>query len=123
MFRGWSRLHLHAASLNAVERTSAAATAAARAAKAEAMEKEVSVANKTVGAWRKAITANAAPAAAMSREKTPQEASGETMCMEELRGQAGELKRAVLEQKTHQALSLVRNIRSRPLRWGVQEYP
>lgn len=40
MFRGWSRLCLHAASLNAAEGASASATAVARAARAEAVERE-----------------------------------------------------------------------------------
>lgn len=40
LFRGWSRLCLAAASLNAAEGAAAAATAAARAARADAMEKE-----------------------------------------------------------------------------------
>ena len=44
IFRGWSRLCLHAASLSAAEGTSAAATAMARAARAEAMEKEADAA-------------------------------------------------------------------------------
>lgn len=39
LFRGWSRLCLHAASLSVAEGASAAATAVARAARAEAMEK------------------------------------------------------------------------------------
>lgn len=44
LFRGWSRLCLHAASLNAIEAGYAAATAAAKAARAEAEEKEAAAA-------------------------------------------------------------------------------
>ncbi len=44
VFRGWSRLCLHAASLSAAEGASAAATAVARAARAEAKEKEAAAA-------------------------------------------------------------------------------
>lgn len=44
MFRGWSRLCLHAASLSAAEGASAAATAVARAARADAAPKEVEAA-------------------------------------------------------------------------------
>lgn len=48
LFRGWSRLCLHAASLSAVEGALAAATAAARAARTEAMEKEAATAANIV---------------------------------------------------------------------------
>lgn len=44
LFRGWSRLCLHAASLNAIEGASSAATAAARAARAEAERKSAEAA-------------------------------------------------------------------------------
>lgn len=41
LFRGWSRLCLHAASVNVAKAASASATATARAARAESMEKEI----------------------------------------------------------------------------------
>lgn len=44
LFRGWSRLCLHAASLNAAEGASSAATAAARVARAAAEEKSAAAA-------------------------------------------------------------------------------
>ncbi len=51
VFRGWSRLCLHAASLSATEGASAAATAVARAARAEAMEKEAAAALEKAKVW------------------------------------------------------------------------
>lgn len=50
LFRGWSRLCLHAASLSAAEGASAAATAFARAARAEAMQQEADAAAATAAA-------------------------------------------------------------------------
>lgn len=44
IFRGWSRLCLHAASLSAAEGASASATAMARAARAEAVKREAAAA-------------------------------------------------------------------------------
>lgn len=49
MFRGWSRLCLHAASLNAAGAAVATATAAARAARAEAEEREAAAAQAAAG--------------------------------------------------------------------------
>lgn len=48
IFRGWSRLCLHAASLSAAEGASAAASASARAARSEAMKKEAEAAAASV---------------------------------------------------------------------------
>lgn len=53
MFRGWSRLCLHAASLSAGEAASASATAVARASRAAVMEEQASIANIRAGAWAK----------------------------------------------------------------------
>lgn len=50
LFRGWSRLCLHAASLSAAEGASASATACARATRAEAMEKEAKAATEKTAA-------------------------------------------------------------------------
>ena len=50
LFRGWSRLCLHAAFLFAAEGASASATAAARAAREEALEKEAESAIATAEA-------------------------------------------------------------------------
>lgn len=48
LFRGWTRMCLHAASLTDAEGASAAATASARAIRAEAMAKEATIAAKKV---------------------------------------------------------------------------
>lgn len=63
MFRGWSRLCLHAASLCVAEGASAAATAIARAARAEAMEKEAQAATEKAEERRRAsgVSAEVAP--------------------------------------------------------------
>ena len=63
MFRGWSRLCLHAASLSAAEGAAAAATAVARAARAEAMETEAIAAAEKAEAWKRAAAASADAAA------------------------------------------------------------
>ena len=63
VFRGWSRLCLHAASLSAAEGASAAATAAARAARAEAMEVESAAAAEKAESSRRAAAASASIAA------------------------------------------------------------
>ena len=63
MFRGWSRLCLHAASLSAAEGASAASTAAARAARAEVMEAEATAAVEKAEAWKRAAAASAGVAA------------------------------------------------------------
>ena len=73
MFRGWSRLCLHAASLSAVEGASAAATAAARAVRAEAMETEAIAAAEKAEAWKRAAATSADVAAA--KEQTQREAA------------------------------------------------
>ncbi|CAN0508164.1 unnamed protein product, partial [Ectocarpus sp. 12 AP-2014] len=67
MFRGWSRLCLHAASLSAAEGAAAAATATARSARAEAMEKEAKSAADKAEAWRKAAAATVEVAEARER--------------------------------------------------------
>eukprot|EP00903_Cladosiphon_okamuranus_P014747 g13665.t1 len=83
MFRGWSRLCLHAASLSAAEGASASATAAARAARAEAMEKEAEAAAAKAEAWRRAAVASAEVAKA--RENAQREASRGSVLMAELK--------------------------------------
>lgn len=54
LFRGWSRLCLHAASLSVADGVSAAATAAARAARAQTIEKEAEAAADMAKARRRA---------------------------------------------------------------------
>ena len=73
MFRGWSRLCLHAASLSAAEGASASATAAARVARAEAMKTEATAAAEKAKAWKKAAAASADVAA--SKEQALREAA------------------------------------------------
>lgn len=58
IFRGWSRLCLHAATLSAAEGASAAAMALSRAARAEAMDNEAEEAAAKAEAWRRAAAAN-----------------------------------------------------------------
>lgn len=53
LFRAWSRLCLHAASLSASEGASAAATAAARAARAETVESNARMAEMLIAAAEK----------------------------------------------------------------------
>ena len=64
MFRGWSRLCLHAASLSAAEGALAATTATARASRAEAVEAEAVAAAEKAEAWKRAAAASADVAAA-----------------------------------------------------------
>ena len=84
MFRGWSRLCLHAASLSAAEGASAAAPAAARAARAEAMETEATAAAEKPEASRRAAAASAD--VATSKEQAQREVA-ELARREELIGQ------------------------------------
>ena len=95
MFRGWSRLCLHAASLSAAEGASAAATATARAARAEAMEMEA------VAAVKKAEACHASAEAASLREQEKREPA-ELLRREEAVGQV------LREQRKHRAKMLVR---------------
>ena len=84
MFRGWSRLCLHAASLSASEGAAAAATAAARAARAEAMETEAIAAAEKAEALKRAAAASADVAA--TKEQAQREAA-ELVRREESMGQ------------------------------------
>lgn len=106
LFRGWSRLCLHAASLNASEGASAAATAAARAARADAMEKEAIAAAEKAEAWRKAAAASAAVAAA--REQAELEAAGVSMSTADMTEGAEKWKKVVRAQQERRAKMVVR---------------
>ena len=90
MFRGWTRLCLHAASLSAAEGASAAATAAARTARAEAMETEATAAAEKAEAWKRAAAASADVAA--SKEQAQRKAA-ELARHEEAMGQVDEQRR------------------------------
>lgn len=71
LFRGWSRLCLHAASLSAPEGVSAAATAVARAARARALELEATAAAGKDQVSRRAAAVSAEVAA--SKEQAQQD--------------------------------------------------
>ncbi len=106
MFRGWSRLCLHAASVSAAEGASAAATAVARAARAEAKEKEAAAAVGKAEAWRRAAAASAEVAEA--REKAQREAARGSVLATELDQKDEETERVVRQQKLRRMKFLVR---------------
>ncbi|CAB1113805.1 unnamed protein product [Ectocarpus sp. CCAP 1310/34] len=111
MFRGWSRLCLHAASLSAAEGASAAATAAARAARAEAMEKEAKAATEKAEAWRRAAVASVEVAEA--REKAQREAARGSELASELQLKVKDTEEVAREHRLHRLKMLVRD----SLRW------
>lgn len=100
LFRAWSRLCLHSASLNAAEASLATATAAARAARVDAMEREAAIADDAA--------ARAMTGASTAREEALQEVSGASMVVAELRGRVNELEQTVREQQEWRAVLLVR---------------
>lgn len=106
IFRAWSRLCLHAASLSAAEGTSASATAAARAARAEAMEKEAKAAAEKAEAWKRAAAASAALAEA--RMKDQREASRGSILTAELQQRKEELEQMARQQQLRRLMILVR---------------
>lgn len=109
LFRGWTRLCLHAASLNAAEGSLATATAAARAARAEVMEKEVVAADEKAKTWEKAAAASvAAAAASMAREEALQKTFGVSTFAMELKAKVEEAERALCEQQQQRAVLSVR---------------
>lgn len=101
LFRGWSRLCLHAASLNAAEAASASSTAAARAARAEAMDKQAAVAEEKAEARERA--------AAKARERASQELSGMAALVKDVGDRAEQSERTIRELNTRQGLWLVRS--------------
>ena len=105
MFRGWSRLCLHAASLSAAEGAAASATAVARAVRAEAMEKEAAAAAEKAEAWRRAAAASAEVAEA--REKAQREAYQGSLLTSELHQSKEEMEQAVREQQLRRMKMLV----------------
>ncbi len=105
LFRGWSRLCLHAASLSAAEGASAAATAFARAARAEAMEKEAVAAAQKAESWRRAAVASAEVAEA--KEKTQREAARGSVLASELSQKDEDMERVVRQQKLRRMKMLV----------------
>ena len=105
IFRGWSRLCLHAASLSAAEGASAAATAVARAARAEAMEAEAAAAAEKAEAWRRAAAASAKVAASRAREQ--REAARGSTLETELSQKDEDMERAVRQEKLRRMKMLV----------------
>ena len=106
MFRGWSRLCLHAASLSAAEGASASATAIARAARAEAMEKEAEAAAAKAEAWRRAAAASTEVAEA--RAKALRAASRRSVLTSELHQSKDEMGQVVRQQQLRRMKMLVR---------------
>ena len=105
MFRGWSRVCLHAASLSAAEGASAAATAIARAARAEAMQKEAQAAVDKAEAWRRAAAASAEVADA--REKAQQLSTGVSTLTAQLKRRGEGTDHLVREQQLRRVKMLV----------------
>lgn len=107
LFRGWSRLCIHAASLNATEGAMASATAAARATRTEAMEEEAKAAAEKAEALKRAAAAGAALAAAQEQAYRDTAANVSTTAAES-KEKREEWESFVLEQKEHRAKMLVR---------------
>ena len=106
VFRGWSRLCLHAASLSAAEGASAAATAVARAARTEAMETEATAAAEKAEAWKKAAAASADVAAA--REQAAREVAGASKSATKLERREEALGQELRQERKRLAIILVR---------------
>lgn len=100
MFRGWSRLCRHVASLNAVEGASAEATAVARVAKAE--EKDKAIAADSAG--------NAAALATSVKEGAMREVSTVSTLASKQKETTEKSERGAREQQEHRALLLVRTM-------------
>lgn len=105
VFRGWTRLCMHAASLSAAEGASAAATAHARAARAEAMEKEARAATEKAEAWRKAADASAQVAAA--REQAQRATARESVLTAELKSNEEDMSRVERHHQLRRTKMLV----------------
>lgn len=101
VFRGWSRLCLHAASLSAAEGASSSATAAARAARAEAMETEATAAAEKAESLKRAAAICAELASSREQERR---GVTELTRREEAAGEA------LRQQRRHRAKMLVRRV-------------
>lgn len=102
VFRGWSRLCLHAASLSAAEGPSAAATAAARAVRAETMEMEA------IAAAEKAKAYGANPDTVASREQAKRDEAGASTSAAELEQLEEAMNQVLQKQRERGAKMLVR---------------
>lgn len=107
IFRGWSRLCFHAASLSAAEGASAAKTASARASRADAMEKEAAAAAIKAEAWKRAAAASAEVAAA--KEQAQRQVTGVPTLADDLQRQVKDSEEVAREQKKRRARLLVRD--------------
>lgn len=101
-FRGWNRICMHAASLNAAEGALATATATSRAKRAEAIEKEAKITAENAEAWRETVAAS--PELAAAREQAQRQEIWEN---------------TVREQKKRRMKTLVSKTQGRPLRCYV----
>ena len=110
MFRGWSRLCLHAASLSAAEGASAAATAAARATRAEAMQLEAVIAAEKTKTLKAAPRTGAHGAVETSEvaQRGGTEASGGVMA--EMADRMGTLEQALKRERWRRAGMLVSDL-------------
>lgn len=104
LFRGWSRLCLHTASLNAAESASAVATATTRAARAEAVQNEAVVAHETAESWKQV----AAAATAAKEEALRGTSVTTTVAAAAARKRGDGAKRSLREQRDRCACRLVR---------------
>lgn len=106
LFRGWSRLCLHAASLAPVEGAAAAAAATARAVRAEMLEKEAAAAVEQVAAWKKVASSSAD--AAEARNKARRQAEDVSILEAALKSEKGESGQAMRAQQERWAKTVVR---------------
>lgn len=106
LFRGWSRLCLHAASLTAVEGEAAKAAAVARAIRAEMLEKEAAAATKQVAAWTNVAISSAD--AAEARTKALRQTEDVSRLEAMLKSKTGELEQGTQAQLERRTKTLVR---------------
>ena len=104
VFRGWSRLCLHAASLSTAEGGSVAARAAARAVRAKAMETEATAAAEKAEAWR--VSADMAA----STDQTRGGVTEALPSVAELEGREEAMGQVLREHREHRAKMLVSHI-------------
>lgn len=106
LFRGWSRLCLHAASLTPIEGAAAAAAATARAVRAEFLEKEAAAAIEQVAAWKKVASSSAD--AAEARNEAQLQAGDVSRLEAALKRKKGESAQAMRAQQERWAKTMVR---------------
>lgn len=114
LFRGWSRLCRHAASVNAAAEISSSRTANARAARAQAVETDVITAAEESFAWREATNANVeAETTITGQNEAPQQVDGSSTQVVDLGGRAEQPVRGLQEYQKRRARVTVRFRRSR----------